>query len=70
MEYLQYHVVEIICNTALLDIVNDGTDTIIIKPEEMLGVEDLRFLGYYNIKQGTLLQNLSKYYKYDSQIHL
>ena len=33
------------CNTATLDIVNNGTDTIILKPEEMLGIVDLRSLG-------------------------
>ena len=47
----------------MLDIVNNGTDTIIFKPEEMLGIVDLRSLGYYKIKQGTLQQNLSKYYR-------
>ena len=53
------------CNTAMLDIVNNGPDTIIFKPEEMLGILDLRSLGYYKIKQGILQQNLSKYYKFE-----
>ena len=48
----------------MLDIVNNGPDTIIFKPEEMLGILDLRSLGYYKIKQGILQQNLSKYYKF------
>ena len=39
-----------ICNTTILDIVNNGTDTIIFKPEEMLGMVDLRSLDYYKIK--------------------
>ena len=30
----------------------------------MLGIVDLRSLGYYKIKQGILQQNLSKYYKF------
>ena len=34
----------------------------ILKPEEMIGIIDLRSLGYYKIKQGILQQNLSKYY--------
>ena len=42
---------------------NNGTDTIILKPEEMLGIVDLKSLGYYKIKQGILQQNLSKYYR-------
>ena len=50
-------------NAAMLDIVNNGSDTIIFKLEEMLGILDLRSLGYYKIKQGILQQNLSKYYK-------
>ena len=51
-------------NTEMLDIVNNGSDTIIFKPEEMLGIVELRSLGYYNIKQDILQQNLSKYYKF------
>ena len=37
----------------------------IFKPEEMIGVIDLRSLGYYKIKQGILQQNLSRYYKFE-----
>ena len=37
-------------NAAILDIVNNSTETIIFKPEEMLGIADLRSLGYYKIK--------------------
>ena len=39
-------------NKAILDIVNRGKDTMIFKPEEMIGIIDLRSLGYYKIKQG------------------
>ena len=42
------------CNKAVLDIVNEGKDTMIFKPEEMIGVIDLRSLGYHKIKQGIL----------------
>ena len=52
-------------NKAILDIVNKGTETMIFKPEEMIGVIDLRSLGYYKIKQGILQQNLSRYYKFE-----
>ena len=44
------------CNKAVLDIVNKGKDTMIFKPEEMIGIIDLRSLGYYKIKQGILQQ--------------
>ena len=55
-------------NAAMLDIADNDTDTIIFKPfkpEEMLGILDLRSFGYYKIKQGILQQNLSKYYKFE-----
>ena len=37
----------------------------IIRPEEMIGIVDIRSLRYYKIKQGILQQNLSKYYKFE-----
>ena len=40
------------CNAATLDIANNGSETIIFEPEEMLGILDLRFLDYYKIKSG------------------
>ena len=49
----------------ILDIVNNGTENIILKPKEMLGIVDSRSLGYYKIKQGILQQNLSKYYRFE-----
>ena len=53
------------CNTAVLDTVNKGTETMIFRPEEILGIVDVRLLGYYKIKQGILQQNLSRYYKFE-----
>ena len=52
-------------NTATLDIVNNGPDTIIFKWEEMLGIVDLRSLGFYKIKGSIIQQNWSKYYKFE-----
>ena len=31
----------------------------------MIGIIDLRLLGYYKIKQGILQQNLSRYYRFE-----
>ena len=45
-------------NKAVLDIVNKGKDTMISKPEEMIGILDLRSLGI-------LQQNLSRYYRFE-----
>ena len=55
---------KITCNKAVLDILNKGKDTMIFKPEEMIGIVDLRSLGYYKIKQGILQQNLSRYCRF------
>ena len=52
------------CNKAILDIKNKGKDTMILRPEEMIGIIDLRSLGYYEIKQRMLQQNLSRYYRF------
>ena len=40
-----------ICNKAILDIVNKGKYTMIFRPEGMIGIIDLRSLGYYKNKQ-------------------
>ena len=53
------------CNKAILDIMNKGKDTMILRPDEMIGIIDLRSLGYYKIKQGILQQNLSRYYRFE-----
>ena len=52
-------------NWAMLDITHNGLDTIILGPGEVLGIIDLRSLGYYKIKQGILQQNISKYYRFE-----
>ena len=54
------------CNAAIIDMVNNGTETMIFRPGEMIGIVDLRLLGYYKIKQGILQQNLSKYYRFET----
>ena len=48
-------------NAAMLDMMNNSSEVLILNPEEALGIFDLRSLGYYKIKQGVLQQNLSKY---------
>ena len=52
-------------NKAILDVMNKGKDTMILRPEEMIGTVDLRSLVYYKIKQGILQQNLSRYYRFE-----
>ena len=53
------------CNKAVLDIKNAGKDAMILNLKEMIGIVDIRSLGYYKIKQGILQQNLSRYYRFE-----
>ena len=53
-------------NCASLDVVNNSKETVIFDPNQILGILDLRSLGYYKIKQGVLQQNLSKNYHFES----
>ena len=48
-------------NLAILDVMISGLETVIFNPKDMLGILDLRLMSYYNIKQGILQQNVSKY---------
>ena len=41
-------------NKAVLEIKNAGKDTMILNLKEMIGIVDIRSLGYYKIKQGIL----------------
>ena len=41
-----------------------------LKPKEMIGIVDMRSLGYYKIKQGILQQNLSRYYRFEEATKL
>ena len=43
-----------------------SSEIIIFDPKEVLGILDLRLIGYYQIKQGILQQNLSQYYTFKS----
>ena len=48
----------------MLDITNSSSEIPILSPKEVIGILDLRSLGYYKIQQGVLQQNLSMFYKY------
>ena len=53
-------------NCASLDVKNNTQETVIFDPNQVLGILDLRSLGYYKIKQGVLQQNLSRCYHFES----
>ena len=48
------------------DITYSSLETMIFDLKEILGILDLRLIGYCKIKQGILQQNLSKYYRFES----
>ena len=53
-------------NVIMLDMVNNSSsETLILNPREVLGILDVRSLGYYKIKQGVIQQKLSRYYKFE-----
>ena len=52
-------------NKAMLDITNNTREILIFDRKTMMGILDLRSLGYYKIKQGVLQQNLNKYYHFE-----
>ena len=53
------------CNKAVFDIKNAGKDTMILRLQEMIGIVDIRSLGYYKIKHGIQQQNLSRFYRFE-----
>ena len=53
-------------NAAILDVMNNSSEILILDQKEALGILGLRSLGYYKIKQGVLQQHLSKYYEFES----
>ena len=53
-------------NLASLDVTNNTQETVIFEPKQVLGILNLRSLGYYKSKQGVLQQNLSKCYHFES----
>ena len=49
-------------NKATLKVTNSTQEKVTFNPEHVVGIVDLRSLGYYKIKQGVLQQNLSHYH--------
>ena len=50
----------------MFKVMNSTDKTVTFHPKEILGIIDLRLLGYYKIKQGVLQQNLSCMYHFES----
>ena len=54
-----------ISNRATLKVTNSTQEKVTFDPTDMVGVVDLRSLGYYKVKQGVLQQNLSMLYHFE-----
>ena len=52
-------------NKVTLKITNNSDETMTFYTSNMIGILDLRSLGYYKIKQDVLHQNLGKYYHFE-----
>ena len=53
-------------NRAIFKVTNSTHEAVTFHPKEIVGIIDLRSLGYYKIKQGVLQQNLSCMYHFKS----
>ena len=53
-------------NRAMFKVTNSTQDTVTFDPKDMLGIIDLRSLGYYKIKQDDLQLNWSCMYHFES----
>ena len=58
--------VKFMLNTAVLDMMNSSSETLILNSKEALEILDLRSLDYCKIKQGVLQQNLGRFYGFES----
>ena len=58
--------IKFIRNRETFKVTDDTHETVTFDPTQMLGIIDLRCLGYYKIKQGVLQQNLSHMYHFES----
>ena len=58
--------IKFIRNRVTFKVTNDMHETVTFDPTQMLGIIDLRSLGYYKIKQGVLQQKLSHMYHFES----
>ena len=52
-------------NRAVLKIKNNTHETVTYRKTNMMGVVDLRSLGFYKIKQEALQEHLSKHYHFE-----
>ena len=51
-------------NRAMLKVTNGTQEKVIFSPTDMVGILELRSLGYYKVKQGVLQPNMSKQYHF------
>ena len=57
-------------NRATMKITKNTHETMTLDRTEMIGILDLRLLGYYKIKQDILQHNLGKHYHFKSAVDM
>ena len=53
--------VKFVRNTEFLNVTNNSSELLIFNKDELIGIVDLRSIGYYGIKQSTVQHNLQHY---------
>ena len=56
---------KLIRNKAALKVTNKTCETVTFGRTEMMGIEDLRSLGFYNVKQEVLQEQLGRHYHFE-----
>ena len=57
--------VKFVRNLDILDTISSSLETVLFSPKEMLGILDLKSVGYYRIKHGVFQQNINRYFKFE-----
>ena len=58
-------ILKLIRKRVTLKIINNTSETVTFVRSNMIGILDLRSLGYYKIKQDVLQQNIGKHYHFE-----
>ena len=52
-------------NKTTLKVINNTSETVTFDKTNMIGIIDMRYLGYYKLKQDVLQHNLGKHYHFE-----
>ena len=58
--------VELVRKTGFLDVTNHSSEPLTLNKDEVIGIVDLRSIGYHKVKQDTVQHHLPHYYEFKS----